>query len=155
MAKGFIIRERDAEAVLQALEVIKSALLDDDQKQPSLVGLGVLESPIGQPEQDGKDPESDATRVQSALDYITLVRSGESDRYMPQPRSKPPVPRYADFIFLLAGDGTFSLADMAVEVRKYVQLAENDRKARASLRTALDGDRRFEKVAPGRFRKRS
>lgn len=158
MAKGFIIRERDAEAVLQALEVIRSALLDDDQHppQPQLAGLGVPSPPpAGEPAARGNDPESDATRVQVAREHMDLVRAGQVERYKPQPRSKPPVPRYADFMFLLAGDAEFSLADMVRQLRPFVQMHEDTRRARSSVRTALEGDGRFVKVAPGRFRKRS
>ena len=155
MAKGFIIRERDAEAVLRALEVIRSALLDDDHSQAPVAGLSEPSpAPTATPERED-DGESDAARVTAASEYIASVDAGRFGRYKPQPRSKPPVPRYSDFIFLLAGDGVFSLADMAGRVRRYVQLTENSRKARSSLRTALDGDRRFVKIAPGRFQKRS
>ena len=156
MAKGFFIRERDAEAVLQALEVIRSALLDDDQKQPSLAGLGVSEpTPAEEPEPGRRDPEEDAARVQAAREYVASVDAGQAGRFRPQPRSKSPVPRCADFIDLFLGAGQFSLATAAERIRPYVQLSESNRKARASLRTALDGDRRFEKVAAGRYRKRA
>ena len=157
MAKGFFIREQDAEAVLRALEVIRSALLDDGQKQPPLAGLGVSgTAPAEEPGPDGKDPEEDAARVQSAREYVVLVDAGQAGRFRPQPRSRSPVPRYADFIDLFMGDaGPFSLATAAERIRPYVQVSESNRKARASVRTALDGDHRFVKVAPGRYLKRA
>ena len=156
MARGFFIRERDAEDVLRALEVIRSALLDDDQKQPPLAGLGVPgPTPADEPDQSGADPVSDEARVRAAREHVALVDAGQAGRFKPQPRSKPPVPRYADFILLFSGDAPFSLADAAERIRPYVQLAERPRKARASVRTALDGDPRFVKVAPGRFQRRA
>ena len=171
MPKGFFIRERDGDAVLRALDVLRTAILGDDEPaRPTVTRPDVLADREAIPTRATPPPAHQATsrrqpvhnsssddeaRLHAARDIIAHGQRGAGGRYKPQPRSKAPYPRYADFAVVLMGrrgGGPFSTAELETEMRTVVELHENSRKARSALRTALDGDSRFLKVGRGSYR---
>ena len=151
MLKGIFVRERDVRAILSALDSIKAALSRDEEADRPLTedtqGL-----PSGEPKTRDRSASNEA-RLEAARQHVDAVRAGKSQRlFRPQPRSRPPQPRYADFaVALMEGTRGFSLAELEEEMSRYVELNGNTRTARATLRFALNRDSRFAKTGRGEY----